>query len=628
MSLGFFGQYELLRKVGTGGMGELFLARSEGLAGFQKLIVIKRLLPHLSQGRAGEHFVNMFLDEARLAARLNHPNVVQIYDLGQIDGLYYLAMEYVDGVDLRRYLRRGQEEAQALPLQHAVKIASFLCEALHYAHELRDESGQALNLVHRDVSPHNVLVSFDGAVKLTDFGIAKARTQVVKTQVGVLKGKLRYMSPEQAQEKTVDRRADLFALGILLYEMSSGKRPFDGVNEFDILERLVEQPQVPLGQIVADFPVPLAEIIDKALQKDPADRYQNALDLQMDLERFLIGQGQLSNATLIGQHLRARFADHVENRGDLVDPHATQSEQMRARAKVAGDLIEQATPSVELQEDNLPTADAQALSPDLGEGNQVFSDVGLKDPGDDGDDGWEETTAQGLVVPAEIVEPLDLTSSPSAEHDIGRTFKKKARYGQKMWVFAGVALVVGILALVGLSKRGSKAIDGLTHGAKQVVQGLDAGRHNPVVELNSGAARAGDHVAVDDEQDLDASIRADATQLDVQQVLSFDARMKDPVPALAGQANDPIPAVNKRPTKLEKNGKKRRRPGFITLQSQPWSEVWLNGKKLGLTPLFKAQLPAGRHTLELRNPERKIKHKLRVLIRSGKTTTRRVKIAP
>ncbi|MGH9856754.1 MAG: protein kinase domain-containing protein, partial [Acidobacteriota bacterium] len=234
-----FGQYLLLDKIATGGMAELFLAKRKGVEGFEKILAIKRILPHMSDN---EEFVTMFIDEAKLAAQLTHHNICQIFDLGKIENAYYIAMEYVNGKDLRAILRSSRAKTKPMPIDLAVLVISKIASALDYAHRKRGSNGQPLNLVHRDVSPQNILISYEGEVKLVDFGIAKAATKAHVTQHGALKGKLLYMSPEQAWGKTVDKRSDIFSLGIVLYELLTGRPLFFDENdtEVTILEKVRE----------------------------------------------------------------------------------------------------------------------------------------------------------------------------------------------------------------------------------------------------------------------------------------------------------------------------------------------------------------------------------------------------
>jgi serine/threonine-protein kinase len=279
-------KYRLLRKLATGGMAEVYLAQAAGPAGFQKTLVLKRILPHLAEDQA---FVEMFLNEARLAALLNHPNIVQIYDLGEAEGSYFIAMEYVDGPNLRDLSRKASEAGRIVPFEQAAKIIALACEGLGYAHDF-SENGQALNLIHRDISPDNILISHAGAVKVVDFGIAKAANQASHTHAGALKGKLGYMSPEQLRGRPLDRRADIFSLGVVLYELLAGMKPFDATSDIAAMKAILHDPPIPLGQQRPDCPAALAVIIERALEKDRESRYPDCRAMQRDLEQFLMAR--------------------------------------------------------------------------------------------------------------------------------------------------------------------------------------------------------------------------------------------------------------------------------------------------------------------------------------------------
>ena len=279
-----FGQFQLIEKIATGGMAEVYKARMSGVEGFQKIVAIKKILPHMA---ASDDFMTMFADEAKLAAQLNHPNIIHIYDLGKVDKSYYIAMEYVEGRDLRSILKSGAEHGLPLPPELALFIASKLAAALDYAHRRKDFNGEDLSLVHRDVSPQNVLISYEGDIKLCDFGIAKAASKSSQTQAGALKGKLQYMSPEQASGKSIDRRSDLFSLGSCLYEMLTGGKLFPGESDMTILDQVRNVKAQPPSSKNPDVPKRVDTIVLKALARSPEDRYQNASDLQRDLESVL-----------------------------------------------------------------------------------------------------------------------------------------------------------------------------------------------------------------------------------------------------------------------------------------------------------------------------------------------------
>jgi serine/threonine protein kinase len=279
-----YGPYRLIERVAVGGMAEVFRAKRSGVEGFEKVVAVKRILSHLSDNK---EFVDMFIDEAKMVAGLTHPNIVQIFDLGKIDRSYYIAMEYVHGRDLRTILRRAKERGVAVSLHLSAYVVSRMAAALEYAHRKRDEAGQPMLIVHRDVSPQNLLLSFEGDVKLTDFGIAKAASKATITDKGALRGKLLYMSPEQAWGRSMDRRSDIFSLGIVLYEMLTGQKPFLGNSETSILDTVRECRVAPPSTVNDRIPEKLERVVMKALERDPEVRYQDAGEMHRDLERVL-----------------------------------------------------------------------------------------------------------------------------------------------------------------------------------------------------------------------------------------------------------------------------------------------------------------------------------------------------
>ncbi|HEY2292981.1 MAG TPA: TonB family protein [Thermoanaerobaculia bacterium] len=279
-----FGQYTLLERIAVGGMAEVWKARMRGVEGFQKTVAIKRILPHMTDNA---EFVGMFIDEAKLAAQLTHPNIVHIYDLGKIGRDYYIAMEYVDGKDLRSLLNAARRKGMAMPLGLGLLIAARVASALDYAHRKRDFEDRELGLVHRDVSPQNVLLTAEGDVKLCDFGIAKAVSKVGQTQMGALKGKLQYMSPEQAWGRPVDARSDLFSLGAVLFEMVTGERQFTGDSEISVLEAVRQGRTRTPRQVDPSTPREVDEIVARALAVDPKDRFQSAGEMKQRLEAAL-----------------------------------------------------------------------------------------------------------------------------------------------------------------------------------------------------------------------------------------------------------------------------------------------------------------------------------------------------
>jgi hypothetical protein len=297
-------------------MAELYLARSRGIEGFEKVVVLKRILPQYAQNR---DFVTMFLDEARLSATLQHPNIAQVHDIGQWHGSYFFTMEYIHGQDVRGILQAAARRHQRIPLAQALTMITGAAAGLHAAHEKRSLDGRPLRIVHRDVSPSNVLVSYDGGVKVVDFGVAKAAQRQTETQAGTLKGKIAYMSPEQCLGKPLDRRSDIFSLGILLYELTTGRRLFKGDAEFAVMQRIVNEDVTPPSHLVASYPPDLEAIVVKALRRERDERYSTAQDLQLDLESFASAHRLALSQVMLARFMQTLFADVLRDENSQGD---------------------------------------------------------------------------------------------------------------------------------------------------------------------------------------------------------------------------------------------------------------------------------------------------------------------
>jgi serine/threonine-protein kinase len=298
-----FGQYLLIRKLAEGGMAEIFLAKQLGAEGFERDVVIKCMLDHFSRH---QDFIAMFLDEARLAARLHHPNIVQITDLGVADGRYFICMEYLAGEDLEMVVARAGQQRQPVPIPIAARIMLSALEGLEFAHGYQ-EQGRLVELVHRDISPSNILVTFQGTVKVLDFGIAKASSRVTQTQPGLLKGKWGYMSPEQARGEPIDARSDLFSLGITFHELITGRRVFERDHEIGVLLALMAQPIPPPSAVRPELPPALERIIMKALERQREDRYPSASAMRADLEEFLRSTPSMPGSSQLSQYMQGLF---------------------------------------------------------------------------------------------------------------------------------------------------------------------------------------------------------------------------------------------------------------------------------------------------------------------------------
>jgi serine/threonine-protein kinase len=310
------GRYEVVGHLATGGMAEILLGRLVGPSGFERPVVLKRILPHLARTRS---FVDMFLDEARIVARIRHPNVVAVHELGREGEELYLVMEYVEGESLGGLMRRMWMRNEELGYQLAAHVVAEACAGLHAAHELEDDSGKKQHLVHRDVSPHNLMVTYSGQVKVLDFGIAKAADRITRTEAGQVKGKFEYMSPEQCRGRPLDRRSDVFALGVVLYELTTSRRLFKRSHELAALKAICEQPVVPPSRVATGYPPELERICMRALSRRREERYTTAADMRRDLLAALrTFEGSAMQEEALADLMRALFADRIEDKQDML----------------------------------------------------------------------------------------------------------------------------------------------------------------------------------------------------------------------------------------------------------------------------------------------------------------------
>jgi serine/threonine-protein kinase len=309
----FLGRYRVVDEIGIGGMASVHLARMDGPGGFQKWVAIKRIHPHLVED---ETFVHMFLDEARVAARISHPNVAQVFDLGKHEDTYWIAMEYLHGEPLREVMRRTEELGQPMPPEIACRVIADAAEGLHAAHELLGKHGEKLQLVHRDVTPHNLFVTYDGTTKVVDFGIAKFSSRMASTRAGTLKGKLAYMSPEQVGGEPIDRRTDVFALGVVLWELTTGQRLFRMESDLDTLAK-VQECNVPRpSTVVRGYPIDLEKIVMKALAKQKNERYKTAREFSRALQSLLMRRGLFIASDEVASYTASIFAERIRKRDE------------------------------------------------------------------------------------------------------------------------------------------------------------------------------------------------------------------------------------------------------------------------------------------------------------------------
>jgi serine/threonine-protein kinase len=416
-----------------GGMAEIFLARSTSMHGFEKTVVLKRMLPQFAEN---EDFISMFLNEARLAATLAHPNIAQVYDIGEHDGHCFFTMEYVSGQNLRN-VARAATASIGLPLEHVVNIVIGVAAGLHYAHEQVDRVGRPLGLVHRDVSPTNIIATYDGGVKLVDFGIAKASTAQVATAVGTLKGKIPYMSPGQCRGAPLDRRSDIFSLGTVLWELTTGSRLFRGDNEFGILNRISKGEIPQPSSRRSNYPEDLEAIVMRALEGDREHRYETAQELQIALEDYAREHKLSISSAKLAQFMARLFEEEIERHKQLLAKLAEEDVFVKTHRLEAEDVEILQEEILEIEPDEI-----SAYTP-----SEVYAQASATAPGRD---------AEGTSI-----------SRLSRFSSVVRQSPARAKIGA---LGIGLAVVVGgllALSLAGDDSEGTDAKDAASATASQ-----------------------------------------------------------------------------------------------------------------------------------------------------------------
>ncbi len=564
-----FGKYTLVAKLGRGGMAEVFLAFVAGPAGFRKPLVIKRILPDLA---AEPRLVDMFFDEARLAARLSHPHVVQTYEVGVIDGSHFLAMEYLEGQPLNQVLRQAMRDGSRMPEELIVRVMVDVLDGLHYAHELRDFDGSKLGVVHRDISPQNIFVTYDGVVKVLDFGIAKAATQVVETRTGAIKGKYAYMAPEQAKATEIDCRADVWGSGVVLWEALVGRRLFKADTDFATLEHTLRGPIPPLTEAVPGSSPVLGDVLERALVRNRDSRYATAQAMREDLEDYLRSHDKQASRTELAAYMRELFADvmtehrallrtcltHVE---DAVEhSHSTRSAPGSSRSGSGS-----APPLVGKNDATVPGTPSRVKA----QGSSSHSGVLL---------------------------------APRQERSLGPL---------------GLAILFVALAVIA--------------GGIAMLVPLGPVRSEPLRDASRTTARTEAPEAPPAEPEWEAQPLPEATPpsepIPTARVEPDPIEPGDTVPSDQTVApdehrppvRDPRPPRNRprpRPP-TEEQAPDPAAVGRLFLNTTPWSQVYLRGRHLGDTPLRGVELPEGTHVVTLTNPEQQIEQTFRVVIQAG-----------
>jgi serine/threonine protein kinase len=578
------GKYQLLAVLGRGGMAEVFLALSRGAMGFDKLTVVKRLRDGLADD---DNFRNMFLDEARLAARLNHPNVVHTYEVGEHDGVYFIAMEYLEGQALNKIVREAEKREQVIEPAVSARIISDALAGLHHAHTLTDFDGRPLNIIHRDVSPHNLFVTYEGTTKVVDFGIAKAALSSNETEVGVVKGKVAYMSPEQATGAPIDARSDVFAMGIVLWEMLTQRRLMTGDSAASTIHRLLTA-QVPAVSSLRRVAPDLDSIVERALERDPNRRFPSALAMREALEDYLVHSGEAVRQDEIGQRVTAMFVDirdaikrqiraHVEGAGREPLPHQPETDTGTGSGSRANEL-----PMLGGSGSGIPSSGDSHVAARSGAPPVVSG-----------------TMVSGSAMPA-VSGPAPSVAVVSARAKSGRVLGIGLLFAVLMAGSAGAAIY--------LTRRPPAPI------ADVIPIAADVPPPN-VPPPNLGASASA------------ATTPAPSVSPPVSTVPS----VAPPGTAVAVNTGKPTPASPSRGTHSTTKATVAAPPppapdtlGYLTFDTYPWTRVSEGATQLGTTPLVHLALPAGAHTLTLDNPDQSIHQTYSVTIKAGDSITKRL----
>ncbi|SEL60700.1 serine/threonine protein kinase [Stigmatella aurantiaca] len=557
------GKYQLIRKLATGGMAEVYLAKAAGPRGFEKTLVVKCILPHLAQEPS---FVEMFLSEAMLAAQLSHTHIVQIFDFGEADGAYFLAMEYIDGPSLRTLIKRAA--AQNLPLDPLVcaRLVSQACEGLAFAHDFVDPATeQPLALIHRDVSPDNLLLSRQGSVKVVDFGIAKATGQTHKTESGVIKGKLSYMPPEQLRAKNLDRRVDVYALGVVLYELLTFRKPYSAPSDVALMHAILYELPTPAVQHRPDLPVALQRILARAIAKDRDQRYPDCHSLQADLEDFILSGGRPVTGQQVAQLIQRATSGTGFPALNLAPGAIPSPVPLPARER---------TP-VDTRSKTLPT-------PGRGAGLEGAT--------------FPEHTAATQDLSLTLPSPVTGRTEPRERS------RARPRWGIPDWKWP--ALVGGVLLAAGL---------GLVR-FQQDTPGTDTS--SPPM-ASAGATPAAEPIIPPPPQPLTQAPPVAAPLPETPAPAAEPAPSEPQTSPLAAAS----PPARKRIARPAKTKRPAEGMGTLEVRSQPYAIVYVDGKEHGATPLDEdLQLPAGAYTMRLVIPALSKTVTQQIQIEPGKKT--------
>lgn len=577
-------RYRPLVKLGSGGMADVYLAVSRTAAGLEKLAVIKRLRPDIGDDpEEVAHFKGMFWDEAKLAMLLNHSNVVHTHDAYEEAGALFLVMEYIEGQSLNKVQRELARAGKGLTAKQSALVMSEVLAGLHYAHELKTLSGEKLNIVHRDVSPQNILLGYDGSIRLVDFGVAMASTRSTETRAGTLKGKARYMAPEQVLNTgKLDRRADIYAIGVVLWELVAGRKMVAGANMVEQLVNVLKTEPERLSSVVPDVDPELDAIVHKALAREPDDRYETAQQMRDALLTFANRDGD-ARTDEIGALVSKVFAKKRDEIAAII------------RERLAAEPAEESADGLRMSTPDLPVMD---------ETSERSMPSGHSAPRSAPSSSF---TPHGVVQPTDEIAPASVTTS------------------KKTVNLLVAALLVLLLAFGGLagfvvSSRSDKSAASTAPAVAERLPELKTAAP-PAVEPSPAAVAKPETNGSKSESPKPESPKPEPPKPEAPKVAAAPAAPQvqrwNPSPAPAPQPPpSPTPAATA-PAKDDEQG-------FLTLDTYPWTRVSLNGRVLGNTPLVRVALPAGTHVLTLENPQDNVKQTTTVVIKPNETVSKRL----
>ena len=579
--IGRFAGYGIMGRLALGGMAEILLAQHNDPDGSKRYIVVKKILPHF---KTDNEFVQMFLDEARLGMMLDHPHICRFFQFGEQDGAHFMTMEWVNGMPLGRVIRRAHKYA-GISIPVAVRMISNIASALHYAHNITDEHGEAVKLIHRDVSPHNIMVSYDGETKLLDFGIAKAEQQAHRTQAGVVKGKFAYMSPEQCVGGDMDHRLDVFALGVCLYETVAGKSLYRRKSEAATMRAIIMDPVPSLKERLPDIPPALDAIVQKSLAKEVGDRYQSAGEMHNDLEAFLQSTGASVSKRELSAFMRQIFAEEF-GVGPRVDPVAVgtlgnQNIEIDAQSANVVSLVS-GTRELELE----PELEGNNLGDLMGNGgfslDQELQFASMRPPEPVANQAPPMPLTLDIDTPQKVLPAVKTKKAPGER----AASKAKKTSNTRGWLPVVLALsVAGLLGLLGYLANTNKEI-GTTPKALLVERPVPKGNRLQVASAPAGASVY-----------LDAQLRG-VTPFDASNVEAGKHELRVEYVGFAPWSKT-IEVDAEKPTRqlirlVPKFGGEPGVTGTLSLKTNPPAVVFLDGEKLGPTPLRRVRLPSGR----------------------------------